>query len=259
MSPPVATPKRRHTQAQVLALLAQASTAMQQGKTAAEACAALGISEATYYRWRANTPGAKRSQALERHEARDKIIAVAKELFLREGHAVGLDAVAKTANVTRQTLYNWFGNKERLFRLVVNAIYTRILDPILHVDSKRDFQTTMLEYGRQVLAVGLDPEVIALLRLTVTESHDFPDLGQILYATTSRPTPVLAAYFQSQIDSGRLRPFDTLLAAEAFIGALTSHPRYRALLGIDVEPQETREARLQLVVSTFVRGLCIAR
>ncbi|WP_016700389.1 helix-turn-helix domain-containing protein, partial [Actinoalloteichus spitiensis] len=43
------------------------------------------------------------------------VLAAASELFYDQGiHAVGVDAIAARAGVTKKTLYDRFGSKERL-------------------------------------------------------------------------------------------------------------------------------------------------
>ncbi|MPZ27512.1 MAG: TetR family transcriptional regulator [Micromonosporaceae bacterium] len=44
-----------------------------------------------------------------------RVLAAAEDLFYREGiHAVGVDAIAAAAGVTKKTLYDRFGSKDRL-------------------------------------------------------------------------------------------------------------------------------------------------
>jgi TetR/AcrR family transcriptional regulator, mexJK operon transcriptional repressor len=247
---------QRHSSARTQLLVNQACKAVSKGKTVADACRSVGVSEATYYRLRAaKAGGAGRIRQLARNQIRSEIITAARELFLREGRAVGLDEVAKAADVARQTLYNLFGNKQALFRAVVHENYARSLGPVLHLEKKQSVRDTLLAYGRQFLVAALDDETIALLRLTVAELRDFPDLGKILYEATSRHALALADYFRSQIDAGRLREFDTVAAALSFGGGLTSHARYLALLGAGTESAQRRQATLEVTVDTFARGL----
>ena len=251
---------RRHAPKQVEVLLKRARAATIAGKSVARACRDLGISQTSYYRWRAKRAGgAGRIRQIARDQLSLEVIRSAKDVFLRHGRASNLDDVAKAAKVTRQTLYNLFGSKEQLFREVVRSIYERILRPVLHVDRKEDMRETLYAYGRQLLIAGLDLESLLLLRLTVAELRDFPDLGKILYRATARQAPALAGYFDEQIDAGNLIRFDTLAAAHAFSGAITSHARWRTLLGAGVEPEERTEATLGFAVDTFVRGLKPAR
>jgi transposase-like protein len=70
-------PKKRHTAEQNIGLLRQAEVELAQGCTVGEMCRGLGISEASFYRWRAEYGGLKLDQArrlkdLERENARLK-------------------------------------------------------------------------------------------------------------------------------------------------------------------------------------------
>lgn len=247
--------RRRFKPAQIAALLDQVAVAVQQGRTIAEACRSLGLSEASYYRWRSgesrDTPRPPRADQI-----RDAIIGSAKTIFLRDGYAANVDAIAAAAGVARQTLYNHFGSKERLFRAVVHTIFSRMLMPVLRVDSKASFRQTLLEYSRQYIDASLDLEGLALLRLTAGQHREFPDLGRIVHSSgASRTVPVLADYLQSQIDAGNIRPIDPLIAAESFLGSLVGYARHRALVGIGVESMERRNTMLHHAVETFVRGV----
>lgn len=248
---------QRRSPQQIQKLLDSVASATKKGRSISEACLDLGISEASYYRWRALSSGGNGVGRRTRKQSRERIILAAKALFLREGRAVGLDSVANAAGVARQTLYNLFGNRDQLFSDVVHSIYADRLEPILHVDIKGDIRETLLRYARQVVAVGLDPEIISLLRLTVAELHDYPHFGKVLCSYAMRQAPALANYFRLQIEAGRMRPFDTVAASEAFTGALTSTARYRALVQVSAETANQLEAKIQFVVDTYVRGLCV--
>ena len=69
--------RKRHTAEQVIGLLRQAEVELAQGRSVGEICRGLGISEASYYRWRSEYGGLKVDQArrlkeLERENARLK-------------------------------------------------------------------------------------------------------------------------------------------------------------------------------------------
>ena len=70
-------PGKRRTAEQIIGLLRQAEVEMAQGWTVAEICRGLGVSEASFYRWRAEYGGLKvdqvrRLKELERENARLK-------------------------------------------------------------------------------------------------------------------------------------------------------------------------------------------
>ena len=68
-------PKKRPTAEQIIGLLRQAEVELAQGRTVGEICRGLGVSAASFYRWRAEYGGLKVDQArrlkdLERENAR---------------------------------------------------------------------------------------------------------------------------------------------------------------------------------------------
>lgn len=70
-------PKKGHTAEQIIGLLRQAEVELAQGRRIGEICRGLGVSEASFYRWRAEYGGLKVDQArrlkdLERENARLK-------------------------------------------------------------------------------------------------------------------------------------------------------------------------------------------
>jgi transposase-like protein len=67
--------KKAHTPEEIVAKLRQAEVLVGQGKTVADAVRAIGVTEPTYYRWRAEFGGlkldqVKRLKELERENAR---------------------------------------------------------------------------------------------------------------------------------------------------------------------------------------------
>lgn len=67
--------KKVHTPEEIVAKLRQAEVVVAQGKSVAEAVRAIGVTEPTYYRWRAEFGGlkldqVKRLKELERENAR---------------------------------------------------------------------------------------------------------------------------------------------------------------------------------------------
>jgi putative transposase len=67
--------KRKHTPEQIIGKLREAEVLLAQGQTVAQVCKGLGVSEQSFYRWRAEYGGlkidqAKRLKELERENAR---------------------------------------------------------------------------------------------------------------------------------------------------------------------------------------------
>ena len=235
--------------------LREIDAAVTDGERLAEACRRFGVSQPTYYRWRA-LDGGEGARDAERKRLRAAIIEAAKLVFLRDGYGINLGVIAEEAGVARQTLYNQFGSKEQLFRLVVRAVFERMLSPILQIDRTGDLRQTLLHYAHQYLGVVYDPEGLALHGLAIAEKREFPDLPPIIHALGMAQTDqVLAAFLQEEMEAGRLRQVDAALAAESFLGSLIGHGRSRAIVGLDFTLPERRQAMMELAVDTFLSGL----
>jgi AcrR family transcriptional regulator len=83
------------------------------------------------------------TKALDRASARDRLLAVADELFYEEGiHTVGIDRVIERAGVAKATLYNVFGSKDELIRAYLTARHEarqeRIQNGLARYDTPRE-------------------------------------------------------------------------------------------------------------------------
>lgn len=79
--------KKTHSPEQIIDILRSVEKETGQGKTVAEACRTLGISEWTFYRWRKqyggmDKAGTKQLRELEKENARLKKLLAEKELDL---------------------------------------------------------------------------------------------------------------------------------------------------------------------------------
>jgi hypothetical protein len=118
----------------------------------------------------------------------------------------------------------------------------------------------LTECGRHLLKLMLDPEAVALLRITLGEYRDHPQLAKLAYSIrSSRVVPnvsgVIARRLQEEMRLGNLDEVDPFLAAENFIGSFTAYARHRALVGLTPPGVAELERTLQLSVRIFVRGL----
>ncbi|WP_329281017.1 TetR/AcrR family transcriptional regulator [Streptomyces sp. NBC_00691] len=126
---------------------------------------------------------------------RQAIVRAARDLFLREGFGVGMDAIAAEAGVSKVTVYNHFGSKEALFTAVVAGALDEPLGPggqggegpaggpdlarLVDADGPEALKAALTDAGRAWgRAVRADTEGRALRTLVATEVHRFPELGR---------------------------------------------------------------------------------
>lgn len=188
---------------------------------------------------------------------RDTILSAAHDLFLAHGfEATSVDQIAERANVSRQTIYNNFDNKESLFRALTGALADQLLAPLLDESlASGDVLRTLTILGERALWLSYEPSNVALYRLIVCEAPKFPDLAREIYdAGARRATSQLAQFFQRQTRAGVLNVPDPDLAAEQFFGMLHGHRHFRALLGIeDAQRPSARDIAGQ-AAAVFVRA-----
>jgi AcrR family transcriptional regulator len=73
-------------------------------------------------------------EAPTRLSARDRLLAAADELFYAEGvHVVGVDRIVERAGVTKASLYNTFGSKDKLVRAYLENHFRRRQSRIAHI------------------------------------------------------------------------------------------------------------------------------
>jgi AcrR family transcriptional regulator len=82
--------------------------------------------------------GSARRVERSKMPAKDRILRAASEMFYREGiRAVGVDAIAAEADVTKKTLYDKFGSKDELIAAYLRARDDRWRSWLLSVVERR--------------------------------------------------------------------------------------------------------------------------
>jgi AcrR family transcriptional regulator len=235
----------RSTPSTRAALVRQVQKHLAAGASIGEACAHAKVSVPSFYRWRGESkpkaPPADNAPALQ------AIIAAATPLFLAEGFAVSMDRVAQAAGLSRQSVFNHIGSKERLFREVVSAIHLRLLDFLPNLPQTSDTRAYLTAFAFAYSEAACDPEGTALHKLLIAEGNQFPDLLRLSRSLgATRAQPLVAQFLAARMAEGRLRKHDPDLTAEAFLTAVAGEP---------LPAPERRHALLHNAVEIFIRGL----
>ncbi|NKY50321.1 TetR/AcrR family transcriptional regulator [Nocardia vermiculata] len=158
-----------------------------------------------------------------RPQKRQAIIDAAQRVFSQRGftHA-GVDVIAAEAGVSKQTIYNHFGDKQALFTAVVHAVKTRVRAEMRHSfeagytesgDYDRDLRTSF----RLLVRVLLSDSVAAMRRLVIAEQVRHPELAREW--EQDRPTfeAMLTGQIEQHTAAGVLNVTDAPLAAHQLI------------------------------------------
>lgn len=97
-----------------------------------------------------------------------------------------MDEVAAAAQVSKQTVYKHFLDKEQLFNDIVLGITERAEEIAralrVHFDRVEDLQPDLISVAVAYATGVLNPEVIRLRRLVISEAVQFPELAAAYFA-----------------------------------------------------------------------------
>ena len=189
---------------------------------------------------------------------REAILLAAKKIFFQKGfRAAGMEAIARSAGVSKQTVYSHFGSKEALFEAMVSDRVDGLVAPTIgSAAAGRPIRDVLTDIARGFIAFYLDPESIGLFRVVVAESGRFPKMAHAVYrAGPERAADALAAYLGRQAEKGLLTAPDSRSAARFFFGMLRGDIYMRALLGVDLDAsRDAIDALAREAVAVFLRA-----
>jgi TetR/AcrR family transcriptional repressor of mexJK operon len=186
---------------------------------------------------------------------RRAIMAAATALFLRDGYRnTSMDQVAADAEVSKQTVYKHFADKEQLFREIVlgvtgnsEAIITDLTSVLRSdkIDSVEDLRTVLTDLARRWIDGVLQPNVLSLRRLIIAEAERFPDLARTYFEQApSRAIAVIADALRTYERSGLLDLGDARLAAAQLAYLILGIPQDRAQFCPEERPSPAERERL---------------
>lgn len=149
----------------------------------------------------------------------DQVLNGAREVFMKDGfEGASVDDIAKTAGVSKATLYSYFPDKRLLFAEVAKSECHRQADAALEVITDDSTPAEVLySAGSRMLELFTSDFGMSMFRICTAESGRFPELGHRFYE--SGPELVrarLVEYFQAAVAKGQLDITDFDLAADQF-------------------------------------------
>jgi TetR/AcrR family transcriptional repressor of mexJK operon len=150
------------------------------------------------------------------------ILSAGRELFLSNGYqGTSVDQIAASAEVSKQTVYKHFGDKQELLLAIVDgaleATVTPFLGRIATLADTTDLEPHLTVLASDYLRAVLQEPVVQLRRLVVGEANRVPALAQLYYQQA--PARTLAAFtdcFSRLHDRALLRTPEPAVAAEHF-------------------------------------------
>jgi TetR/AcrR family transcriptional regulator, mexJK operon transcriptional repressor len=203
-----------------------------------------------------------RAQDPRTRRTRAAVVEAATTLFLRHGYqGTSTDDIARLAGVSKRTLYNNFGDKERLFTEIILGITVtaeqladQIASELRHAE---DVPAALHDVARRLLDAVTRPLVLQLRRLLIAEARRFPDLAREYYrAAPGRVLGGLAAAFGSLAEREALVVPDPQRAAEHFAFLVLGATLDRAMF--EGEQSAPPDAELQRTADDAARAFLAA-
>lgn len=189
---------------------------------------------------------------------RRAMLDAAEALFLTHGYgAVSMDSVARTAGVSKATLYAHFESKDRLFASIVLERGLAVsMDQSLLPDHVTDLRATLEAIGQHVMAFMLRERTLGILRVAIAESARFPEVGQAFFENGPQAfTRRVAPWVRRQQEAGLLRTADAEGATQQLMALLRSVMFLRAALFLPPPPTpEEVAATVHAAVDTWLRA-----
>lgn len=224
----------------------------------AEIVQAAGVSRTTFYREFASRKELLRALSIEPEpETRARLLEAALDLLSRDGlAALSTDEVADRAGVSRATLYRLFPGKQALFAELVRQ-YSPFEQIGETVEQHRDGPPEEVMRKVAVHIANLYRQrqgVFRALAFELTGMRGVAEAGNA-FAVAERSLASLIRYLQRQMELGRLRRTDPILALQAYLGPLLLHVMTRPLVEERFGVQTPLEDALATLITLWLEGM----
>ena len=187
-----------------------------------------------------------------------QVVQAAEQLFLSHGYgAVSMDQVARTACVSKATLYAYFSSKDALFaKIVGDKGLESPLSEDLFPTEVVDLRASLEAIGLRMLRFMLRDRTQAIYRIALAESARFPELGLAFYENGPRcMIDRFMTWMTPLRDAGMIETDNVRTATEQFMALVRSGLFLRISLSV---PPAASEAEIistvRVATDTWLRA-----
>ena len=150
---------------------------------------------------------------------RRQILDGARKVFMDLGFdAASMNEIARSAGVSKGTLYVYFADKNRLFEAILENEALEQGKVAFNLDPARDVETTLREFGQAYMALLCRPGGGSWIRTVMAIAERMPEVGRRYYANVlEKLVNRLADYLKARVATGDLKIDDCGLAASQFM------------------------------------------
>jgi AcrR family transcriptional regulator len=150
---------------------------------------------------------------------RRQILDGARKVFMDLGFdGASMGEIARSAGVSKGTLYVYFADKSRLFEAIVEEETLEQGKVTFNFDPTRDVPTTLMEFGQAYIQMLCRPGGGSATRTVMAIAERMPEVGRRFYSHVVAHTIArLAGYLETRAAAGDLEIGDCQLAATQFM------------------------------------------
>jgi len=197
-----------------------------------------------------------RPKALPDEHQRGCIVDCAHQFFLERGYGgTTTEGIAAACHISKQTLYRLFPGKCGLFTAVIEAHRQDLLD------IKEEYHELPLPLAlEKIFRINISPEAdrerIALVRLVVTESLQFPELAAITQKYGRKKSlAALSAWLRYHHDQGEIVIEDADNAASMLLDMIFGSILAKAVGDFEWPGSGDRQTYIRRCINVFLNGV----
>ncbi|MBU1174860.1 MAG: TetR/AcrR family transcriptional regulator [Alphaproteobacteria bacterium] len=199
---------------------------------------------------------APREKGLKRREL---FFEAATRAFVKHGfEKMSLKELVAETGGSMTTLYQNFGNKEKLFQEVIDSKYEAIYAKAYAFELQGlSIEEALQRVGQGVMTIVTSDEAMDLYRMIVVEAERLPQLRQrFIEEVLDRGKQALAGFLADEVEAGRIAMSDCQSAAAQYFGMVRRDFVVRRFLGDDLNlDKAAQEQIVKQAMDLFLRGI----
>jgi TetR/AcrR family transcriptional repressor of mexJK operon len=187
-------------------------------------------------------------------QKRKDILIAASSLFLELGFtATSMDLVANKAEVSKQTVYSHFKNKDALFIAIIEMKCAEYQFDREHLQAPElSFEQILSQIGLKFVRLLHDQDVIAMYRVVIGEVTSNPRVAELFYKAGPQHAIVLLAEYLYKHPALKLNQETAYRWSVTFFNLLKGDFHMSSLLGLEFAlSPEQQEKVVAMAVSNI--------
>jgi AcrR family transcriptional regulator len=153
----------------------------------------------------------------------ERLLEVAREVFLELGIRATTSEVAARAGIAEGTIFHRFKSKEELFRAAMNFdpdAALVLVEALLAGGSRGDLRKTLVEFAERFIEFGRVAMPVMMMSWSNPESQMCAERTSERSARYHRVLAALGGFFEAEVAAGRLRRVQPEVMSRMLIGSL---------------------------------------